>query len=384
MAVSDPPVWDERPVWDDRPWAGFPRLNGEVRADLCVVGLGGSGLAAAGEALRLGHSVVGLDAGVVAGQAAGRNGGFLLAGLAQPHHRAVAELGRSLAVGLYRLTLAELDRITTETPSAVRPTGSLRLADSEDEERDCRRQLEAMDEDGLQASWYQGQEGRGLLFPDDAAMQPLERCRQVATALSAAGAVLHELSAAVAIGPGQVTTPAGAVSCRAVVVAVDGGLERLVPRLAGEVRTARLQMLATAPTTEVTIPRPVYARWGYDYWQQLANGQIALGGQRDRFAQTEWTFDTRPTPEVQAALDTVLRDRLGVRHAPVTSRWAASVGYSTGPLPVCRQIDQSVWAVGGYSGTGNVLGSLYGRAAARQALGLPLDGDLEGFPATRR
>ena len=172
------------------------------------------------------------------------------------------------------------------------------------------------------------------------------------------------------------------MTCGAVVVAVDGGLERVVPRLAGEVRTARLQMLATGPTAEVNIPRPVYARWGYDYWQQLADGRIAVGGQRDRFAAAEWTDDPTPTPEVQAALDTVLRERVGVRHAPVTARWAACVGYSTGPLPVCRQVATGVWAVGGYSGTGNVLGSLYGRAATRQALGFPLDEDLEGFPVS--
>jgi glycine/D-amino acid oxidase-like deaminating enzyme len=164
-------------------------------------------------------------------------------------------------------------------------------------------------------------------------------------------------------------------------VAVDGGLERVVPALAGEVRTARLQMLATEPTDEVTFKRPVYARWGYDYWQQLPDGRVALGGQRDHFAEDEWTANGDPSAPVQAALDHLLRDRLGVRRARVTARWAAPAGFrQNGVLPVCRAVADNVWAVGGYSGTGNVVGALYGRAAARLALGIPLPAKLEGLP----
>ena len=45
-----------------------------------------------------------------------------------------------------------------------------------------------------------------------------------------------------------VVTSRGMVRARRVIVAVDGHLEQLLPELAGRVRTARLQMLATAPT----------------------------------------------------------------------------------------------------------------------------------------
>ena len=34
------------PVWDDGSWEALPRLEGDVTADVCVVGLGGSGLTA--------------------------------------------------------------------------------------------------------------------------------------------------------------------------------------------------------------------------------------------------------------------------------------------------------------------------------------------------
>src|SRR5690606_8525434 len=86
---------------------------------------GDSGLAAVAELLRLGVDTVGLDAGIVAGGAAGRNGGFLLAGLAAFHHDAVEKLGRARAVKLYRATAEELERFAATTPQFVRlPRGA--------------------------------------------------------------------------------------------------------------------------------------------------------------------------------------------------------------------------------------------------------------------
>jgi gamma-glutamylputrescine oxidase len=164
-----------------------------------------------------------------------------------------------------------------------------------------------------------------------------------------------------------VRTSDGRVRCRHVIVAVDGHLELLLPELAGRVRTARLQMLGTNPAPDIDIPRPVYSRWGYDYWQQLPDGRIVIGGCRDRFVQDEWTTDTDPTSEVQQCIERVLRDTVGVTQQ-VRHRWAAAVSYSSGVLPVMEQVRQGVWAIGGYSGTGNVIGALYGRMVAQIAV----------------
>jgi glycine/D-amino acid oxidase-like deaminating enzyme len=160
-----------------------------------------------------------------------------------------------------------------------------------------------------------------------------------------------------------VATPHGSVACDRVIVAVDGRLERLLPELRGRVRTTRLQMLATAPAPEVSIPRPVYARWGFDYWQQLPDGRVAAGGLRDRFLGAEWDQPDVPTDEVQRALEEMLRERVGVR-APVTHRWAGAVAFTDTHVPIAEEVRPGVMAIGAYSGTGNVLGALYGRAAA--------------------
>jgi glycine/D-amino acid oxidase-like deaminating enzyme len=367
MTTHDAPPADDargRPLWDTGPAPDLPVLEGDHEADVCVVGLGGSGLACVRELQRLGARVVGIDAWRVGDGAAGRNGGFLLAGLAPFYHDAVRQIGRARACAIYRLTVEELDRVEQTTPALVSRPGSLRIAESDEELTDCAAQLEAMRADGLPVQPYQGAEGRGLLFPGDGTFQPLARCRELAARAVAEGAALYERSPVIDVAAGTARTARGLVRARHVVVALDGALTRLLPELVPRVRTARLQMLATAPTTEIALPRPVYTRWGYDYWQQRPDGTIALGGGRDLGGESEWTDDATPTAPVQAVLERRLRGTLGVR-APVTHRWAATVGFTADGMPVAGEVRRGVWAIGGYSGTGNVIGALLGRAVAR-------------------
>jgi glycine/D-amino acid oxidase-like deaminating enzyme len=352
------------PAWDTRPWTPLPPLPPTAAADVCVVGLGGTGLTCISELLaRGGRSVIGVDAHDVGAGAAGRNGGLLLAGTADNHHDAVRTLGRDAAVDYARRTEAEIDRFVIEYPDLVRRTGSLRIAASDDELADCAAQYDAMRADGLGVARYDGPEGRGLLFPDDAVFQPLERCRVLATRVQSAGARLFGDTRVIAVAPRQVHTARGTIVAEQIIVCVDGRLEVLLPALAGEVRTARLQMLGTAPELGVRVPRPVYFRYGYDYWQQLPDQRIVLGGGRDIAVDDEWTPADEPTNVVQSYLDHLLRDHLGVT-AAVTHRWAASVSYTQTGLPVCRAVDRDVWAIGGFSGTGNVMGALLARDVA--------------------
>lgn len=356
------------PVWDDLSWPGLPALEGDLETGVCVVGLGGSGLSALQELLELGQRAVGIDAATVAGGAAGRNGGFLLAGLARFYHESVAQLGRERARAIYQVTLEQLERMRRETPEAIRRVGSLRIAEGEEEYRDCLEHLRALQADGFPAEPYEGPEGRGILIPSDGAFNPLLRCRLLAQGLLRNGVLLFEHTPALEIGSGMVRTPGGSIRCERVIVAVDGGLERLFPELAGRVRTARLQMLATAPAPEVSFPRPVYYRWGYEYWQQLPDGRIALGGFRDQGGEAEWTHEAEPGEEVQGRLERFLRERLGVR-AEITHRWAALVAYTDTGWPILEEVRPGVWVIGAYSGTGNVVGAILGRQVARRAVG---------------
>jgi glycine/D-amino acid oxidase-like deaminating enzyme len=371
--------WDEA-VAD---WPGLPPLGGDITADACVVGLGASGLAAIEALADRGLSVVGVDAGRVAAGAAGRNGGFLIGGPARFLHDALARWGPA-AVELYRATLAELDRLAERLgPDVIRRVGSIRLAglpgepgsdaeaaDHAAELADCAAHAAALRAHGIAVDEYDGPLGRGLFLPDDAATNPALRAVLQAREL-APRAALHEHTRVSAVHAGHVRTERGTISADYVIVAVDGRLPAVVPSLTGRVRTARLQMLATAPLPP-RLPCPVYGRWGYDYAQQAPDGRLFVGGGRDRFVDAEWTDDGQPTEPVQAYIETVAA-RMAGRPVSVTARWAASVGFTDDGRPLCTMVDDGVVAVGGYNGTGNLVGPVSARAAVALAVdGAPL------------
>ena len=207
-----------------------------------------------------------------------------------------------------------------------------------------------------------------MFIPTDGSIQPLERCRLLAGRALERGARLFGGSPATAIAGDRVQTPGGAVACRAVVVCVDGWMERVLPELEGRVRSSRLQMLATEPVAPGTVPCPVYDNWGYEYWQQTAEGRIALGGGRRALADGEWGQEAIAGGPVQDRLDVLLRERVGI-DAPVTHRWAGVIAFTDDLLPVFEEVRPGVLAVGAFSGHGNVLGSAAGRAAMAIALG---------------
>jgi glycine/D-amino acid oxidase-like deaminating enzyme len=353
------------PVWDDRRRQRLPTLDRDVTTDVCVVGLGGSGLTAVQELRARGASVVGLDAGSVGGGAAGRNGGFLLAGPAHAYHRQRDPL-------LYRRTLEELDRM--EAAGFLRRTGSLRVEDTEAGLADCALQAAALREDGFDVIEYSGTDEQGLLFPSDGVFQPLARCRALARIPRFERRTrLYESSPVRTISAGLVETDKGRVRCDHVLVLVDGNLDLLLPEV--PLRTVRLQMLATEPLgrdvhESAEFLRPVYYRDGYEYWQLLESGRLALGGFRDVGGAEEETRSTEPSERVQAALERFLRTKLGI-DAAITHRWAASVGYTQDALPYLGEVRQGVWAAGGYNGTGNVIGALCARQLVSNVLGGP-------------
>ncbi|MDX1512060.1 MAG: FAD-binding oxidoreductase [Nitriliruptorales bacterium] len=359
-----------RPAWIDTAEVGVPPLSSlrdPATAEVCVIGLGASGLAAARRLAERGADVLALDAVGIAAGAAGANGGFLLAGTALFHHDAVRRLGRERTLVLHRATVEELEHTAAEEPS-VRRTGSLRIAADDAELADIGQHVVAMRADGLPAEEYSGPEGAGLLVPGDAVFQPADRCRRLARAAMTAGARLVAPVRVASIltehDRVELTTDAAPIVARRVIVAVDGGLEELLEELADEVVTHRLQMLATGPDEDVTLTRPVYRRWGWDYVQQLDTGEVLLGGGRD--VDDDVTGDAVPSTPVQEHLDRELV-RLGVT-APVTHRWAAHAAFTEDRLPICREVRPNVLVVGAYSGHGNLVGPLLARRAADVAL----------------
>ena len=343
---------------------------------MCVIGLGGSGLACIDRLLRYGVSVVGIDAGRVGGAAAGRNGGLLRAGTSLFYHEASSNYGAERAARMYSATIVERERLLTRFPSVARRIGYLRLAYDGEDERDCRAQLAALRNANFPAQWYDGPLGRGMLVVEDAVIDPLARCRLEAELVSSAGAGLFERSPAVGLTTGAVETPDGVVRCRLTIVAVDGALASILPELEDRVWPTRLQMLASSPHPPGRLPHAISTRWGWDYAQQLPGGAIAFGGCRDIGGTAERTSDATVSEPVQAALDRRFTEVLGAPPT-VTRRWAATAGYTPDSLPVLAEVRRGIWATGGYSGTGNLFGAACGRAVARLALGMATDSLLD-------
>ncbi len=371
--------------WDDVAevvdWTGLAPLDADVSADACVIGLGGSGLAAVDAFAERGLSVVAVDAGRVAAGAAGRNGGLLVGGADDSLHVAIAAWGEDDALWLYQSTMAELDRLEHQLPDVVRRVGSIRLAglpgepqtaaeavDRAAEISDCDRHEAALRAHGIGVERYEGPLGTGLFLPDGAAMNPARRAIGLASQLRDRAA-LHEHTRVTAIERGKVSTERGTISAAMILVAVDGRLDLVVPALADRVRTARLQMVTTEPVPPGRLPCPVFGRWGYDYAQQDAAGRVFCGGGRDLFVDDEWTHDAEPSAQVQGYLAD-LAGRMAGEDVAITHRWAASVGFTvdTDGRALCAQVDDGVMAIGGYNGSGNLVGPVAARAAVAHVL----------------
>jgi glycine/D-amino acid oxidase-like deaminating enzyme len=351
-----------------------------VTADACVIGLGGSGLAAIEDLAERGLSVIGLDAGRVAAAAAGRNGGFLSCGGAMSLSSPDAPVSRELLTDLYRETLAEQQRLATRLgPGVVRQVGSLSLAGlpgepvDENEEEAARAQLAHLEAEqaalasiGVAVEAYDGRLGKGYFNPDDALMNPVQRAFGLASALPT-GARLHEHSRVTAVEAGLVTTLQGSVQAGVIIVAVDGKLELLLPQLASLVQTVRLQMVATRPIAADRLPCGVGYRGGFEWAQQDPAGRLFIGGGRDHFLEEETTGEDDPTPRVQRWIDGAAA-RVAGEPVTVTHRWAASVGYTKDQRALCVPVDDGVVACGGYSGSGNLVGPIAARAAVALAV----------------
>ena len=154
------------------------------------------------------------------------------------------------------------------------------------------------------------------------------------------------------------------------VIATDGSGRGLLPELDDAIWPARGQVVATEPLSEHLFAYPHYARHGFDYWQQLADRRIVLGGFRDFSILSEMTDEEVTTQVIQDALDAFLLELLG-ELPRVEYRWAGIFGLTQDLLPLVGRIPScdGTWVAAGYSGHGNVLGFMCGRLVANAILG---------------
>jgi len=336
--------------------------------DVEIIGAGITGCSAALELVRAGLRVRVRDERGIAEGASGRNGGFALRGGAARYDVARETYGVDAARALWRRTEAELAALEFAVGDAFRRTGSLRLAADEEERGEIRAEYEALVEDGFAAEWRDElppllrKHFRGAIFHiGDGVVQPARAVRRLAAAAAEAGTEFRTRKRVESLD--ELESPH-------VVIATDGSGRGLLPELDDAIWPARGQVVATEPLSEHLFAYPHYARHGFDYWQQLADRRIVLGGFRDFSILSEMTDEEVTTQVIQDALDAFLLELLG-ELPRVEYRWAGIFGLTQDLLPLVGRIPgcDGTWVAAGYSGHGNVLGFMCGRLVANAILG---------------
>ena len=357
-----------------------PRHDGRV--DVAIVGAGITGCAAARRLAEHGLRVRVHEQRVVAAGASGRNGGFALRGTAARYDVARETYGRGEALGLWRWTESALDRMAALGGDALRRPGSYRIAADEEERAQLRGEYEALRADALGGDWFDDLPGRlagrfhgAIAHESDGSIQPARFVRRLAARAAEAGAEIREHDRVEDVA----TLDAGVV-----LVATDGYGHGLVPELAETIWPTRGQVIVSEPLGRVLYDRPHYARQGFDYWQQLPDRRVLLGGFRDVSILEELTDVEETTPTIQQSLERFLAELIGETRR-ISHRWAGIFALTQDLLPLVGRVPgrDDVWIAAGYSGHGNVLGFACGELVADAILGATSSPQLRLFDPAR-
>ena len=372
-------------------------LQGERHADVAIVGAGITGTSLALWLARAGVRVAVVEARRVAAGASGRNGGFLLAGTAETYSEAIARYGPDRARRIWAFSVANhalAEQVVAEMEadgwsSGYRQTGSLRIASSQNELNEINASIPLLVADGWRAEAvgrehlpevlresYHG----GAYYPLDGEIQPARFVTGIARLARTAGATFYEESAVQSLRPGAdgftAQSVGGTLRARSLVLATNAWLPKVGAQLglewlADAITPTRGQMLTTAPVTDGLFTCPCYADDGYQYWRQLADGRLAVGGWRNRSLATENTADETPGDEVQRHLDAFVHETLRLPHTAIERRWAGIMAFSRDGLPLVGPLPgvERGYIAGGYTGHGNAYALLAARVIADGILG---------------
>lgn len=390
--------WQAQCLARDRGLLG-ERLQGEQHADVVIVGAGITGTSLALWLARDGVRVAVVEARRVAAGASGRNGGFLLAGTAETYSEAIARYGHSRARRIWAFSVANhalAEQLVGEIeadgwPSGHRQTGSLRIACSQSELDEINASIPLLLADGWRAeaigneylpeclrATYLG----GAYYPLDGEIQPAQFVTGIARLARNAGAMFYEESPIETLSAEAdkfaLQTATGTLHAHRLVLATNAWLPAVGVQLGAEwlasaITPTRGQMLTTEPVAERLFTCPCYADDGYQYWRQLEDGRLAVGGWRNHSLATEDTLDETPGDEVQRHLDAFVRETLRLPNTAIERRWAGIMAFSRDGLPLVGMLPgvERAYIAGGYTGHGNAYALRAAHVIADDILGRP-------------
>lgn len=366
-------------------------LQGDVRADVLVVGAGYAGLSAAIELAQRGYQVVVLEADRVCSGASGRNGGQAIVGYASGQEPFEQQLGREparLAWDMSLEAIALLDqRIADFAIDCDRVAGYLYVADSPRKARALQEDMQRLERDyGFTTEFARGAEvQRYIRSPRYQAcaferhsghLHPLKYGLGLARAARDLGVRIFEQSAVVDIQRGatlKATTAGGSVSAPWGVLAGNCTLReygpQVAPTLAARTMPVGTYIIATAPLApdlcQYLIPRNASVcdnNFVLDYFRFSADHRMLFGGRV--------SYSTR-TPK---NLGVVMAQRMGsvfpaLRDVPVEFVWGGFVDISMNRAPDFGRFGDNLFYLQGFSGHGVALTGLAGKLVAEVVAG---------------
>ncbi|MGH6951980.1 MAG: NAD(P)/FAD-dependent oxidoreductase [Vitreimonas sp.] len=361
------------------PFAPAPKLEGEARTDVVVIGGGYTGLHAALNAAERGYSVILLEAGRIGWGASGRSGGQIIPGWRKGAAELIARYGEAKARILLGMALEArtyaLERIVRHDIGCdIRLNGHLTLAAKASDLAWMRAETDTLANimHYPHARVLSAEEARakvaarnfhgGLLDAFGGHLHPLNYAIGLANAARGMGVRLHEYSLVHSLetegGGVRARTPAGVVRARFGVLACDALLGGLEPRIAGRIMPVANYLAATEPWER---PQEIVAddlavsdsRFVVNYFRMSADGRLIFGG-GERYTPTA------PTDIAAFARSHMLKLFPKLVAARIDYSWGGLVSLTMSRLPHVGRLGDLFFAHG-YSGLGVLLPALTGK-----------------------
>jgi glycine/D-amino acid oxidase-like deaminating enzyme len=375
------------------PQAPTSNLDGQLRADVAIVGGGYTGLSAALHLAEAGVDAVVLEAGEPGFGASGRNGGQVIPGLKHDPDTLVAMFGENRGRDLVAFAGETAER-TFELirrhaiACDARQSGWLQPAPDA-------AKLEKIYARAEQWSRHAGVDARlmgradvteltgtdsyvgGWIDPRGGTVQPLSYARGLARAATDAGArvVSRALVRELSRGDGSwtVSTDTGQVQADRVILATNGYTGGLWPGLERTVLPATSVQVATEPLTpelrDKVLPGgyPVSdARRLLNYMHVDAAGRFVIGGRG--------SFGGRmPERHFRRLRRLAVRMFPGLSDVAWSHSWGGTVALTLDGLPHLHELAPGVYAGLGFNGRGVAMATQVGRLLAQAARGMPAD-----------
>jgi glycine/D-amino acid oxidase-like deaminating enzyme len=380
--LTAPSVAPRLPPWwldEAGPEEAAPSLEGDVTADVCIVGGGYTGLwtALALKEREPSLAIVLLEAQTCGAGPSGRNGGFLhgywaaLASLVPllGHERALelARAGERIVPAVRAFCEAHGEDVWLRESGMLMVSASPGQDDAVERavavaaESGAAEQALALDAAGVAERVRSPVFRKGVFFPDGATVQPARLVRALRRAAINAGIELHERSPALRIRDGEVATPSGTVRAPEVVVAVNAAATGWRP-VSRHVTNFGSYVVLTEPVPELlkeigwTGGEAILdARMFLHYFRTTNDGRVLMGsgsgpiGFRGR-VDARFTEDLATAARAEQGLRRLLP---GLADARIERAWGGPIDVSADHLPFFGTVKGKRIHYGlGYSGHG--------------------------------